>query len=180
MIAADRSYRMSLPSLCAWCGRALGTTAAADNRGPVSHGICADCANRVLLERGRQLGEFLDSLAAPVVVIDNNFRVLGANTQARGLTSARLPSGTSSLLGEVFLCVHAMSGGSCGKEVHCSGCVIRSTVDITMATGRGCERVPAKLRQVSSENDRDVQFFISTTKVNEFVFLNIDPLGKVG
>jgi hypothetical protein len=165
---------MNITTICAWCGSVLDPMDVVDSTTLVSHGICAACANRKLQEHGRQLGEFLDSLTAPVVVIDSAFRVKGANKLAQALTKAKLPDGEENLFGDVFQCIHAMAGGDCGHEVHCSGCVIHKAVNETLATGRGCTRVPASLKQQGSGESWEVSFFITTTKVNEFIFLNIE------
>ncbi|HEY5974300.1 MAG TPA: hypothetical protein VIU41_06110 [Geobacteraceae bacterium] len=167
---------MNITTICAWCGSVLNPEGVVGCTTLVSHGICEACANRKLSEHGRQLGEFLESLAAPVVVIDSAFRVKGANKQAQVLTRALLPDGEENLLGDVFQCVHAMSGSNCGHDLHCSGCVISKTILETMATGRECIRVPASLKQQSDEESREVRFFITTSKVNDFIFLNIEEV----
>jgi hypothetical protein len=65
---------------CAWCKRELSdTTAEYDSKMPVSHGMCNECADRVISQVSDAVGEFLESLDAAVFLVDDDVRILAAN-----------------------------------------------------------------------------------------------------
>lgn len=65
--------------VCAWCGKELS---AGDHRHDdvISHGICTDCMEHFASgTRVLSLREYLDKLDVPVVVVDDDLRILTAN-----------------------------------------------------------------------------------------------------
>ena len=78
--------------------------------------------------------------------------------------------------GDVFECKYAKLPGGCGKTIHCSGCTIRNTVTDTLQTGNSHSQVPATLNTYQQGESVDVEFLISTEKVNNVVFLKVEPI----
>jgi hypothetical protein len=120
--------------------------------------------------------DFLDTLAAPVVVIDSTAHVCNANSSARVLLHKELPEIAGLPGGNVFECAFASLPEGCGNTLHCDGCTIRRTVMDTMQTGRNHLKVPAGLFLGTLENRHEIQLHISTEKADDVVMLRIDKV----
>lgn len=142
----------------------------------VSHGICRTCLDRCMAGAGTGMDEFLDSLQAPVVVVDSDVRVVTANALAQKLLSKDLKEMDGQLAGEVFECSHAHEPGGCGHTLHCKSCMIRSSVTKTFQTGAPCIRLPACQDLDTFEGPRKIRFLVTTKKVGGAVLLRIDDL----
>lgn len=162
--------------ICAWCKASLDESTPEQADEPVTHGMCAACAERVLAESPRSLGAFLDSLTVPVILVDAKGRVLRANQLAR----ARLGKSEGQIEGQprgrVFDCINSQLPEGCGQTVRCAGCEIRQSVDFTFCTGRARHGVPARLRQCRSDGTHEAQLRVFTEKVGTVVFLRVDGL----
>ena len=56
--------------ICAWCKKDLETVPTVNNSdGIISHGICEECAERILVQEGIRPGCFLD-VTVPMAVVD--------------------------------------------------------------------------------------------------------------
>lgn len=186
-----------LTKVCAWCGASLGDSVTAAsvqsdtvhekpvettdsakksaNQNALSHGICNSCMEGFLKGSGRPLMELLEESAPPVVVVDSQRRVIGANQSAQQMLGKEESEFHSKLGGEVFDCHHASKPGGCGKQLHCEFCVIRRSVMHTHETGEPVSKTPATLLQ-GQTNPQDIRFEISTWKAGEVVFLQIDDI----
>ena len=143
----------------------------------ITHGICEDCANNLFDDMGMKLTAFLDSLAAPVVVVDSTGSVKTANQQAQEILHKSLAEIQGGQPGDVFECVHAETPEGCGHTIHCGGCAIRRTVMDTFKSGRSHAKVPAFVNRGSPDESRKIDLLISTEKVKNVVLLRIDELG---
>lgn len=116
----------------------------------VSHGMCPACAEHFgKLWKGMSLSEYLDTLEAPVIVVDGDARVIGANQELAkvlGRTRASLPGLRA---GEAFACVHSRLPEGCGRTVHCRECTIRRGITQVHETGKPLREVPAWLESES-------------------------------
>jgi len=154
-----------------------------DVRGPargssryITHGMCEDCAKRLLTELSIPLGEFLDSLGAPILLLGSDLQIRTGNKKARELLGKGLSSIEGSMPGEIIGCVHSRVGGGCGKTAHCASCTIRMSLSETYATGNGLLRVPAYPDVEVESEVRRLSILISTEKVGDAVLLRIDEL----
>lgn len=167
--------------ICAWCktelevSRASAFDEAPIENAPISHGLCPECAFHVRSSMGMQVQEFLDGLGAPVVLVDEDAKVVCANAQARDMLGKDASRIDGFKGGEVFECEYAYLPEGCGNTVHCSGCTVRLTVMDTLNTGRSHDRVPAFLNQ---RNVGKISLLISTEKVEDAVLLRIDDVTR--
>ena len=166
---------------CAWCGAEMepvGDPSPPD--GPVSHGICAPCAARLTADLGVPVRRFLDSLDAPVLLVDveEGGRVRVASEEALALTDRTPEEVADQLMGDVFECANATLPGGCGRTVHCSGCTIRRTVEETWHTGEPSVRTPATLRPAGPDENATIDLEISTERVGGRVLLRIDRIDR--
>ena len=167
--------------VCAWCKSEFGTgTGEPEQQESISHGICDACRRRLGAQRGIALREYLNMLEVPVLAVDSDVVVKIANDEACRLVCKQPQDIADRKGGDVFECSYARLPGGCGKDVHCSGCTIRLTVEETYRTGNPRLRVPAFLRYGGPGAERDISMHVSTEKVGDLVLLRIDRVGKRG
>ncbi len=156
--------------VCCYCKKQVRTKESEYDA--ISHGVCDRCLPLMVRDLGQPMSEFLDELRPPVLVVQDNARVIAANAAARSMLSKEQLEICGELPGEVLGCRQAREPGGCGQQVHCKSCVIRQSVTHTMDTGEPCTKTAfADIGLVSG--DKRVRFLIETEKVNSFVRLTI-------
>ena len=86
----------------------------------ISHGICLECQDYFFPPHGqRTFIEFLDLLPVPIVVVDNDMRLIAANNKARRLLGKKAGNIKEAYFGEAVECPYARLPGGCGQTVHC-------------------------------------------------------------
>jgi PAS domain-containing protein len=159
---------------CAWCGTELGQTAGSGG-GVITHGICGACRERFFSgSESDGLQELLDRLPVPVLVVDGDVRVRGANRAAREALGKSLEDVQGRLGGEAIECEHASEPGGCGRTVHCKGCVIRAMVTDTFVNETDHDQVPATHQIGAAGGSQPVNLSISTEKFGGLVLLRIE------
>jgi hypothetical protein len=133
-----------------------------------------DCFGEVFGPQKYNFMDYLDSLDAPVIVIDSTVRVMNSNRHARELLNKEMGEIEGCRGGDVFECAFAKLPQGCGYTVHCEACAIRNTVMDTFQTGKSHMKEPAYLMQGLPDNYHEIQFEISTEKVKDVVLLRID------
>lgn len=165
-----------LKQICYNCNTHLGSIEEPgidDER--ISHGVCLDCFPKFVAGSGESFESFIESLPAPVFLVDQNGCMLYANSLGQKLTSKKNQGEMQGRLGgEVFSCKHAKLPGGCGQTIHCRTCTIRETVSKTFETGNAYTRVPAYMDLGDLTGDKTIRFLISTEKVENVVLLRID------
>ena len=131
--------------ICSYCRK----TIQADPGGrvtDVSHGMCGECGEHFAkLWAGMPVGEYLDELGAPVVLMNGEGRVVAMNRRLAELLGVD-PDGARGLLGgEAFACVRSRLPEGCGRTTHCRECAVRRAVETVSRSGKPQERVLAYL-----------------------------------
>jgi CheY-like chemotaxis protein len=154
--------------VCAWCRKSPSEPDGAG--GPISHGICRACAD-TLEFTSSPLPAFLETLAGPVMMVDAEGRVLGANAAFAGLVGKPAAAIASRLGGDVISCVYAEMPGGCGETVHCTGCAIRRAVNETRTTGQPRTEVPAFALIRGPDGPLRILFHVSLQRVGSTMVL---------
>lgn len=163
-----------MKSICAWCKKSLSPDSPGMPDGPISHGLCPDCAHSLFAEAGLPLRQFLDQWACPILVLDAAGVVQTGNAEARRLRRF-LPQEDATLLpGDVLECAYAKMPERCGHTVHCAGCAIRYALNHTQQTGEPVSRTPAHLRV--SLKGTPATLLVSTEKAGEHILLRLEPV----
>ena len=145
--------------VCCYCKKQVKTKPSEFDA--VSHGVCDRCLPLMVRELGQPMSEFLDELSPPVLVVQDNARVIAANAAARKMLTKEQLEICGELAGEVLGCSHSRDPGGCGQTVHCKSCAIRQCVAHTMATAEPCRKTafadirPRQRRQAVALPDRD-------------------------
>lgn len=166
--------------LCAWCDKTIDEkNSDSPSDDIISHGICPECAKKLLAPIAVPMTVFLDRFPAPVFLVNDNASVISANHKAYALLDKKPEDVDGKLGGDAFNCVYAKMPGGCGKTIHCKSCTIRLMVTDTLLTGKSHIRVPAYPDLHMVTGDRYIQFYISTQKVGEAVFLIINEMNII-
>ncbi len=163
--------------VCAWCAREMGTVEG--SRHPdteISHGICEDCVDNLAFQQGVMFQRFLDSIPVPVLAVDRHVVVKAVNRKACDVLGKNPQEIVQHLGGNVFECAHARLPEGCGRTIHCSGCVIRKSVNRTFETGEPQVSVPATLRRGDPDHPSAVVLFITTARSGDVVMLRVDRI----
>jgi len=163
--------------VCSWCKIELGTVPCEPfSKSSITYGICDECLNTYFGPQQIGFLDFIDSLNAPVVVIDGTGSVSSANIKARVLLQKELPHIEGFKGGDVFECAFARLPGGCGETIHCDACTIRNAVMETFLTGKSHLKTPAYLLHGVFDDNHEIRFLISTEKVKDVVLLRIDEV----
>lgn len=164
-------------TVCCVCGKQLGLSSDSLDVRIISHSYCESCAHAFLYqELGIPLHEFLDSIDAPILLIEPGPRVRTANKQACSLLAKDLSEIQGHRGGEIIECIHSRTAGGCGDGVHCEACTIRKTVLETFITGKCFENVIAYPDVYVGAKEKNMCLQISTEKVDGIVLLRIDDM----
>lgn len=165
--------------VCSKCDSLILEDFSSTNSGRIiTHGICDECASLLLWPHRPAMLDFLDTLDAPVVVVNSSAEICSANKPARDILQKELHEIDGSPGGNVFECVFAQLPEGCGKTLHCDGCTIRKTVMDTLQTGKSHLNVPAGLFRGTTESSHEIRLLISTEKAHDVVMLRIDKISQ--
>ena len=165
--------------LCTWCNNQLGPEENAPHAGPrIARTVCVKCSENFVFQMGVPLQNMLDSLPAPIFVVDGDAVVQGANKLGYEYLNKRPEEVKHKLGGNVFDCAYAQLPEGCGRTIHCSGCAIRRSVYHTYETGESLIEVPATLRYGDPTAPGAIAMLISTEKMGNVVLLRIDLTAK--
>jgi len=161
---------------CAWCKAEL-PVANGEPAHDITRCFCPACREHFSTSRtAKPLQQYLDEIGLPVLVMDDDVRVLGFNEAARSLLGPRLDACVGRYGGDVLECAYARLPGGCGNTEHCKACAIRRAVATTHTTGDERVNVPAYQDLATPAGTREVHFLISTEKAGKFVLLRSDEI----
>jgi PAS fold len=158
---------------CAWCGKELVPGSGLSN-GRISHGICGECKDYFFPSNGPpDLRTFLDRLAEPVLLVDDDVRIVVCNRNACRFLGKESAEVEGRYGGDAIECPYAKLPQGCGKQTHCRSCTIRIMVADTYKTGSSHYDVPAYQDIYLPRGMETVCFHISTMKADDHVILKI-------
>ncbi len=159
---------------CVWCDKELGP----QRSGRIAHALCGRCSESFVFQMGVPLQTLIDSLPAPIFVVDNNMRVKAANREGCALLKKGSEAVLEQLGGVVFECAHAQLPEGCGRTVHCSGCAIRRSVYHTWETGERLVNVPATLGSARPGEASAIALLVSTERMGDVILLEVERPGR--
>lgn len=141
---------------------------------PVTANLCPRCLEYFELREVTDICQYLENLPAPILVVNGDNAIRGANTLACKAVSKDLPHILNRRGGDVFECAYARLPEGCGRTIHCSGCTIRKAILDTLSTGQPLSRISVEVLQNVEGKDRRVKLEISTQRLANCVLLQID------
>ncbi|MCF7832250.1 MAG: hypothetical protein K9N05_01570 [Candidatus Marinimicrobia bacterium] len=163
--------------VCAWCNTHLGeVTSDIHNEHTITHGICETCLNKMFGSNNIDFVPFLNSLAAPVVLIDDNNTYLSANNLALAVLGKEREKLQQNRTGDIFTCENSHLDGGCGHTDKCGGCQMLKLINDTYEDKDNFDHVPVTLFQKKGEVRHKLELELTTEKVNGLVLMRIDNL----
>jgi hypothetical protein len=159
--------------LCSNCQKLIGCESfhTDPDLGPT---LCPECGDQYIAEYGGvSLSEHLDRFEEPIMVFNQDVRVVACNRPARRTVEMSKIRPYGLLSGEFLDCRNASLGEGCGETPYCSQCVIRNSVNQTLQTGKPVENVPGLFTGSGENGTCTYRWNISTRKVGETVHLSI-------
>ena len=162
--------------ICAWCGTNVNVSESNRLDQQTSHGICQACSDAFFSNNGVSFQTYIDGIRIPILVVDNNTGVVGANSKACEYLGRKPERLLHQLIGPVFDCAHSRLPQGCGRTIHCSGCVIRNCILTTLNTGEPQISVPATLTSGNPDRLSEVVLTITTVKTAGVVVLRVEQV----
>lgn len=164
--------------VCSWCQVYLGETDTAGvSTQAITHTICEGCAAKFFTDNPQHtLKNLLDKFSIPIMVVGSNAEVRCANQSALSLFNKNSEKIINRLAGNVIECANARKPGGCGNSDSCSGCVIRSAIEKTHATGKNQENATAHKTINTPLGKKKVRLVVSTEKINNIVLLKLNEV----
>ncbi|KAF1080280.1 MAG: hypothetical protein GQF41_3448 [Candidatus Rifleibacterium amylolyticum] len=172
LLAEDKKSQTRV--VCAWCSKILKVDSADTRPRPISHGICQDCSKKIFTEMATPMQEFLDSFAAPVIVVDKEFNVLAAGKKALALAGIGADQVRGLRCGDIFGCIHARKEEGCGNTTNCLNCVMFDAIKHTHKTGMPRVRMSAYPDLNCTSRDKKTRYHVSSEKIGELVVLILE------
>jgi hypothetical protein len=160
---------------CVWCRGALQS-----GEGQLlaqAPAICDTCAAVLSAVDRTPLGDFIEKLDAPVLVVTGDCIATMANSRACVFLGKAAEKLVGRLAGDVVECARAGEPGGCGQTVHCKGCALRNSVQHTHATGEPLRGVHAYQEIRTPNGIRTAWFELTTERAGDLVLLRIDDVG---
>ncbi|MDN5278857.1 MAG: hypothetical protein PWR01_2822 [Clostridiales bacterium] len=166
---------------CAWCQKDLTvvTEQNADEKYPVSHGICSKCAELLLKDLEMPIKTFINQFKMPVMVVDDVNNVIVANEATEEISAMKFDIGDQLKCGNLIGCVHSDQPEGCGATVHCQACVIRKAILFTHETGQPFVEQACPDHHFFKGN-RNPTMIVSSEKFGNRILLKVENLNKAG
>ena len=166
---------------CSWCRRDLRRLEGGKDGGDaITGGICTHCDENLTAHNCRSARDILDSMDAPVLLLDESGKVMTGNRKALAILGKEVGEVEDRLAGEVVECVYSDFPGGCGRTEHCEACTIRNSLDETVGAGRSLKKVPAYQYIKTPDGIRKKRITISTEKKGRYVLMRIDDIDEGG
>lgn len=160
--------------ICSFCQKDLGDKEPFDDH-RISHGMCKDCFEAFDNEyECQEIDSFLEDFTLPVIVVNDDKRIIGCNTQARNQFGISKQDAFGLYPGEMINCKYVQENKGCGKSSHCLSCAIRRTITSVISTGDSKLDVDAVL----SQDDKNLELVISAERLSSYVKVTIEHIAQ--
>jgi nitrogen fixation/metabolism regulation signal transduction histidine kinase len=124
-----------------------------------------------------------DAVPSPILVVDDDVRIIDHNRAAAGILAPSSQSVLSRRAGEVLHCLNSqISPEGCGRAEPCRQCVIRGSVNRCLASG-AVTRQKAHLELDDGSGAKEAHFLVSAAPLQHeqrrLVVLILEDMGEV-
>jgi PAS domain-containing protein len=124
-----------------------------------------------------------DAVPSPILVVDDDVRIIDHNRAAAGILAPSSQSVLSRRAGEVLHCLNSqISPEGCGRAEPCRQCVIRGSVNRCLASG-AVTRQKARLELNDGQKAQEVHFLVSAAPLKRdqqsLVVLILEDMGEI-
>lgn len=161
--------------VCAWCNTLMGEIESdKHDASTITHGICNSCLKTLFNDKNIDFIPFLNSLSAPVVLIDDNNTYLSANDAALSVLDKQHIQLENKRTGDIFTCENARLTGGCGHTEKCGGCQMLQLINDTYDSQDNFSNIPVTLTRKVDNTREELNLRVSTEKINGLVLMRID------
>ena len=140
--------------------------------------MCVECLEFLEKEwRGMTVGDYLDTVDAPVMLVDSERRMVSCNKKAEKVLGKSRGIMKGLMAGEFLECHNSVLSEGCGKSIHCSACIIRKSIESTVKTGESVKETTAYLNTMEHGVPVVRHIKVSTEKEGNMVRLQIHGIG---
>lgn len=158
--------------ICSYCRKDMGQKEPLEDDS-LTHSMCPSCYEHYhKMWEGLSIGEYLDDIDKPVIVVEEEGRVVAANQAMADMLDKSDREMFGLLGGEAMECDYARLPEGCGQTVHCKTCTIRRAVNEVMETGKSVVRRQAYLNRLGGPID----MIISAHRINNVIRVVIEHL----
>ena len=163
--------------VCAWCNIHMGQKHSDIHpEDAITHGICDECMLKLYKKKQIDFIPFLNTISAPVVLIDENNTYIAANDKALVKLGKEHSSFQSKRTGDIFSCQNAHLAGGCGHTKKCGGCQMLNLITETYEGKHSFSHVPVNLIQKDNNSTQEINLKITTENINGMVLMRIDDM----
>jgi len=141
--------------------------------------MCRECSSAFLQQRDIGLNELLDRFHFPVLAVDGDAVVLGANHEATVTLGKPVEALVQQRGGVAIECKNAATLKGCGRSLQCTGCLLRNTITATFMDGQPRYSVFSDHSVGSAATAHDVRIRFSTIKLESMVVVTVEGLQDV-
>ena len=140
--------------------------------------MCVECLEFLDKQwRGMTVGDYLDTLDAPIMLVNAERRMVSCNKKAEKVLGKSRGIMRGLMAGEFLECHNSIMSEGCGKSIHCSACVIRKSIEGTIKTGEPVKEEPAYFNTVEHGVPVVRRIQVSTEKEGNMVRLQVQGIG---
>ena len=159
--------------VCSRCRKKLGEKEPLKDAS-VEITMCVECLETLDKQwRGMTVGEYLDTLDAPIMLVNEERRMISCNKKAEKALGKKREVMRGLMAGEFLECHNSVLAEGCGKSIHCSACVIRQSLELTINSGEPVKEVTAYLNTMEHGIPVVRHIKVSTEKEGQYVRLQI-------
>ncbi len=163
--------------VCAWCNKHMGQKHSDfQPEDAITHGICEECMLNLYQKKQIDFIPFLNTISAPVILIDENNTYIAANNLALDKLGKKHKNLINNRTGDIFTCKHSYLPGGCGHTKECNGCQMLDLITKTYNGKNSFSHVPVKLVKKDGESFVDIKLKITTENINGMVLMRIDDM----
>ena len=163
--------------VCAWCNKHIGHKHSDIHpEDAITHGICDECMLNLYQKKQIDFIPFLNTISAPVILIDENNTYLAANNLALDKLGKEHESLSQNRTGDIFTCENAHLAGGCGHTQKCGGCQMLDLISKTYHGKNSFSHVPVKLVQKNGDTSQELDLKLTTENINGMVLMRIDDM----
>jgi len=129
--------------------------------------------------KGDATGAALDRIAAPVLLVDGQAVVLGANREAQRALGQEAVALQGLRSGDAVQCEFARLPGGCGMQEPCQTCLLRVSLLRTHDTGEPVVRLATAREDGGGPSPERLRLTISTEQVGKTVLVRVDEVQEV-
>ena len=163
--------------VCAWCNKHMGEKYSdfhpADT---ITHGICEDCMNNLFKKKQIDFTPFLNTISAPVVLLDENNQFLAANKLGLEKLGKKQDNLDNSRTGDVFTCENANLPGGCGYTEKCKDCQLLALINHTYKTKQSFAHIPVSIIKKTDNISQKLDLELTTENLNGMILMRIDSM----